>query len=197
MDYTDLHFRQLARLLSKRTWLWTEMVVDNTIIHTDQLDKFLWFPPEQHPIVLQLGGSNPVTLRKAAEKAAPYGYDEVCGRNCTSLEFTCLLSCARCRGPHVKLMQLSCLKRPSADQSQLRVPVRSCCWCWMLWCIHDAAAVACGRLLQGAHALALVPGVRPLLQSASGIRVKHSFVAGNIRGSTWSASVRKVSNWCG
>lgn len=77
MDYTDLHFRQMSRLLSKRTWLWTEMVVDNTIIHTDQLDKFLWFPPEQHPIVLQLGGSDPATLRQAAKMASVYGYDEV------------------------------------------------------------------------------------------------------------------------
>lgn len=77
MDYTDLHFRQLIRLLSKCTWLWTEMVVDNTIIHTDQLDKFLWFPPEQHPIVLQLGGSDPSVLREAARKANAYGYDEV------------------------------------------------------------------------------------------------------------------------
>eukprot|EP00892_Ulva_mutabilis_P003385 jgi/Ulvmu1/1418/UM011_0147.1 len=81
MDYTDLHFRQLARLLSQRTWLWTEMVVDNTIIHTEQLDKFLWFPQEQHPIVLQLGGSNPSSLRKAAEKAVAYGYD-VINLNC-------------------------------------------------------------------------------------------------------------------
>lgn len=81
MDYTDLHFRQLTRLLSKKTWLWTEMVVDNTIIHTEQLEKFLWFPPEQHPIVLQLGGSDPITLRKASEKAAVYGYDEVWSQN--------------------------------------------------------------------------------------------------------------------
>lgn len=78
MDYTDLHFRQLIRILSKCTWLWTEMVVDNTIVHTDQPDKFLWFPPDQHPVVLQLGGSDPLTLRTAASKAAAYGYDEVC-----------------------------------------------------------------------------------------------------------------------
>eukprot|EP01025_Chloroclados_australasicus_P017978 TRINITY_DN19271_c0_g1_i1.p1 TRINITY_DN19271_c0_g1~~TRINITY_DN19271_c0_g1_i1.p1 ORF type:complete len:468 (-),score=38.15 TRINITY_DN19271_c0_g1_i1:701-2104(-) len=77
MDCTDVHYRQLARLLTKRTQLWTEMVVDKTIIHTDQLDRFLWFPPEQHPIVCQIGGSNPKELAQAAKKVAEYGYDEI------------------------------------------------------------------------------------------------------------------------
>ncbi|MEW5310772.1 MAG: hypothetical protein WDW38_002536 [Sanguina aurantia] len=57
--------------------LWTEMVVDLTVIHSPALDKHLWFPPEQHPIVLQLGGSDPDNLRKAAAIAKQYGYDEV------------------------------------------------------------------------------------------------------------------------
>lgn len=69
MDWTDVHYRQLARLISRRTWLWTEMVVDKTILHTPFLDKFLWFPPEQRPLVLQLGGSDPRTLAEAAVKA--------------------------------------------------------------------------------------------------------------------------------
>ncbi|WIA28060.1 hypothetical protein OEZ86_010645 [Tetradesmus obliquus] len=77
MEWTDVHYRQLARLLSKHTWLWTEMVVDKTIIHTPLLDKHLWFPPEQHPIVLQLGGSDPALLLQAAKVAATYGYDEI------------------------------------------------------------------------------------------------------------------------
>ncbi|KIZ03210.1 tRNA-dihydrouridine synthase A [Monoraphidium neglectum] len=77
MDWTDVHYRQLARLISRRTWLWTEMVVDKTIIHTPHPDRFLWFPPEQRPLVLQLGGSDPQTLAAAAVKAAPYGYDEI------------------------------------------------------------------------------------------------------------------------
>lgn len=77
MDWTDVHFRQLARIISKRTWLWTEMVVDKTIIHSPFLDKHLWFPPEQHPIVLQLGGSDPELLLQASKIAARYGYDEI------------------------------------------------------------------------------------------------------------------------
>jgi tRNA-dihydrouridine synthase A len=77
MDWTDVHFRQLARLLSRKVWLWTEMVVANTITHTDNLDSHLWFPPEQHPVVLQVGGSDPAVLREAARKAAAYEYDEI------------------------------------------------------------------------------------------------------------------------
>ena len=77
MDWTDLHYRQLARLLSKNVWLYTEMVVDATLLHTADLDRFLWFPPEQHPIVCQLGGSNPESLAKACQIVAQYGYDEI------------------------------------------------------------------------------------------------------------------------
>lgn len=77
MDYTDLHYRQLARLMSKNTWLYTEMVVDKTILHTTARDKFLWFPPEQHPISCQLGGSDPETLAEATKYVAEYGYDEI------------------------------------------------------------------------------------------------------------------------
>ena len=42
MDWTDLYYRQLARMISRHTWLYTEMVVDQTILHTPHLDKFLW-----------------------------------------------------------------------------------------------------------------------------------------------------------
>ncbi|EFN54753.1 hypothetical protein CHLNCDRAFT_23819 [Chlorella variabilis] len=77
MDWTDLYYRQLARLISRHTWLYTEMVVDQTIIHTPFIDKFLWFPPEQHPIVCQLGGSDPTLLARAAAIVERYGYDEI------------------------------------------------------------------------------------------------------------------------
>jgi tRNA-dihydrouridine synthase A len=77
MDWTDLHYRQLARLLSKNVWLYTEMVVDSTIIHNPDHDRFLWFPPEQHPISCQLGGSDPAKLAHAAAIVATYGYDEI------------------------------------------------------------------------------------------------------------------------
>lgn len=52
------------------------MVVDKTILHAEPLEKWLWFPPEQHPLVLQLGGSDPALLQQATQAAAAYGYDE-------------------------------------------------------------------------------------------------------------------------
>ncbi|GMH32913.1 hypothetical protein BSKO_00747 [Bryopsis sp. KO-2023] len=77
MEYTDIHFRSLARILSRRTWLYTEMVVDSTIRHNPNTDRFLAFPPEQHPVACQLGGSNPENLAEAAKIVAAYGYDEI------------------------------------------------------------------------------------------------------------------------
>ncbi|GAB4818729.1 hypothetical protein N2152v2_005775 [Parachlorella kessleri] len=77
MDWTDVHYRQLARLLSRHTWLYTEMVVDSTLIHNPDHDRFLAFPPEQHPIVCQLGGSDPAKLAAAAKIVAQYNYDEI------------------------------------------------------------------------------------------------------------------------
>lgn len=78
MDWTDNHYRTLARLISKHAWLYTEMVVAETIVHQQHnLDRFLAFPPEQHPIVLQIGGSNLNNLSKAAELANVYGYDGI------------------------------------------------------------------------------------------------------------------------
>jgi tRNA-dihydrouridine synthase A len=77
MDWTDVYYRQLARMISRHTWLYTEMVVDQTLLHSPFTDKFLWFPPEQHPIVCQLGGSDPELLARAAQIVERYGYDEI------------------------------------------------------------------------------------------------------------------------
>ncbi|XP_066348903.1 uncharacterized protein [Miscanthus floridulus] len=78
MDWTDNHYRTLARLISRHAWLYTEMVVAETIVHQkDNLDRFLAFPEEQHPIVLQIGGSNLENLAKATELANGYSYDEI------------------------------------------------------------------------------------------------------------------------
>ncbi|KAK9169333.1 hypothetical protein Syun_001473 [Stephania yunnanensis] len=78
MDWTDNHYRTLARLISKHAWLYTEMVVAETIVHKqDNLDRFLSFPREQHPIALQIGGSNLNNLSKAAALANSYNYDAI------------------------------------------------------------------------------------------------------------------------
>ncbi|KAG5015173.1 hypothetical protein JHK82_020859 [Glycine max] len=78
MDWTDHHYRTLARLISKHAWLYTEMLAAETIVHQkDNLDRFLAYSPDQHPIVLQIGGSNIENLAKATELANAYCYDEI------------------------------------------------------------------------------------------------------------------------
>ncbi|KAK6162992.1 hypothetical protein DH2020_002833 [Rehmannia glutinosa] len=78
MEFTDNHYRTLARLLSKHAWLYTEMIAAETIVHQKgNLDRFLAFSPEQHPIVLQIGGSDLDNIAKATQLANSYGYDEI------------------------------------------------------------------------------------------------------------------------
>jgi tRNA-dihydrouridine synthase A len=68
-------YRYFARLLSRHTWLWTEMVVDSTINHKvgPEADRWLEFNVCQKPVVLQLGGSKPEGLAAAAKVASQYG----------------------------------------------------------------------------------------------------------------------------
>ncbi|CAE7359335.1 dusA, partial [Symbiodinium necroappetens] len=80
MEVTYKDFRYFMRLLSRRAQLWTEMVVDDTILHnteTEKCDRFLRYNEAEHPIVCQLGGSDPSKLAQAAEIVQRYGYDEV------------------------------------------------------------------------------------------------------------------------
>lgn len=80
MEVTYRDFRYFMRLLTRRTQLWTEMVVDDTILHnleTEKCDRFLGYHEKEHPIVCQLGGSDPTKLAAAAEVVQRYGYDEV------------------------------------------------------------------------------------------------------------------------
>ncbi len=76
LDWTDRHCRYFYRLLSSQALLYTEMVTTGALIHGDQ-QRFLHFNAEEHPLALQLGGSNPVDLALCAKMAADYGYDEV------------------------------------------------------------------------------------------------------------------------
>ncbi|KAI3913231.1 hypothetical protein MKW92_028751 [Papaver armeniacum] len=78
MDCTDNHYRTVARLMSKHAWLWTEMIAAETIVYQEHnLDRFLAYSPDQHPIVLQIGGNNLENLAKATRLANAYGYDEI------------------------------------------------------------------------------------------------------------------------
>jgi len=76
MEWTDRHYRMLARLHSRHTRLYTEMVTTAAIIHGDR-ERLLGFDAAEHPIAVQLGGSDPVELAKSAEICASYGYDEI------------------------------------------------------------------------------------------------------------------------
>lgn len=76
MDWTDRHCRFLFRQLTKQTLLYTEMVVSDAIIHGDR-ERLLGHDVSEHPIALQLGGSDPVKLAAAARASMEFGYDEI------------------------------------------------------------------------------------------------------------------------
>lgn len=76
MNWTDRHCRYFHRLLSKKTQLWTEMITSKAIIFGDK-NRLLDFSTAEHPLVLQLGGSNPSEMAAAAKIAKDWGYDEV------------------------------------------------------------------------------------------------------------------------
>ena len=75
LDWTDRHCRYFHRLLTSETLLYTEMVTTGAIIHGK--GDFLAYSEEEHPVALQLGGSNPVDLARCAQQAQARGYDEI------------------------------------------------------------------------------------------------------------------------
>ncbi|MVT64460.1 tRNA dihydrouridine(20/20a) synthase DusA [Bradyrhizobium pachyrhizi] len=76
MDWTDRHCRVFHRLMSRRARLYTEMLTTGAIIHGDRA-RLLGFDASEHPVALQLGGSNPRDLATAAEIGEQFGYDEI------------------------------------------------------------------------------------------------------------------------
>jgi tRNA-dihydrouridine synthase A len=76
MDWTDRHCRFFHRLLSRRARLYTEMVTTAAVIHGAR-ERLLGFSPEEHPVAVQLGGSDPRELARAARICAAFGYDEI------------------------------------------------------------------------------------------------------------------------
>jgi len=76
MDWTDRHCRMFHRVLTKRARLYTEMVTANAVIHGDR-DRLIGFDAREHPLALQLGGSDPSNMANAAEIAQAFGYAEV------------------------------------------------------------------------------------------------------------------------
>jgi tRNA-dihydrouridine synthase A len=76
MEWTDRHCRYFLRLLSRRTFLYTEMVTADAVLYGDR-DRLLGFHPAEHPVGLQLGGSDPSKLAEAARIGVDFGYDEI------------------------------------------------------------------------------------------------------------------------
>ena len=76
LDWTDRHCRFLHRLLSREALLYTEMIVADAAIHGKR-ERLLGFDPSEHPVALQLGGSDPAKLAEAARIGAAFGYDEI------------------------------------------------------------------------------------------------------------------------
>ena len=76
MDWTDRHCRFFHRQMTRRAMLYTEMVTAPAVIHGPRA-RLLSYGPAEHPVALQLGGSDPAELAAAVRLAAPYGYDEI------------------------------------------------------------------------------------------------------------------------
>jgi tRNA-dihydrouridine synthase A len=76
MDWTDRHCRAFHRVLTRRARLYTEMLTTGAVIHGDR-GRLLGFDPVEHPVALQLGGSEPAELAAAARIGEAEGYDEI------------------------------------------------------------------------------------------------------------------------
>ena len=77
MDCTDKHFRMIMRKISSKALLYTEMIVAQSLIYTNNREKFLNFNKEEHPLSIQFGGDNPAHLKEVAKMAQDWGYDEI------------------------------------------------------------------------------------------------------------------------
>ncbi len=77
MDCTDKHYRMIMRKISSKALLYTEMIVAQSLIYSDNKEKFLNFNREEHPLSIQFGGDNPEHLKEAAKMAQDWGYDEI------------------------------------------------------------------------------------------------------------------------
>ena len=76
MEWTDRHCRFFHRLLTRRALIYTEMVTTGAVLHGDR-ERLIGFDPAEHPVALQLGGSDPAALARCARIGADFGYDEI------------------------------------------------------------------------------------------------------------------------
>ena len=76
LEWTDRHFRFFLRRVSRRIFLYTEMITTGAVLHGDRA-KLLAFDDSEHPVALQLGGSDPTALAESSRIAEDFGYDEI------------------------------------------------------------------------------------------------------------------------
>ena len=76
-DITNRHFRFFLRLLTSRATLYTEMIHENAIVLSDNKHDLIGFHHVEHPLVLQIGGSDPEQLMRACQVAEQFQYDEI------------------------------------------------------------------------------------------------------------------------
>src|SRR5471030_1483242 len=76
MDWSDRHCRLFHRQITRHTWLYTEMVTTGALVYGD-VERHLRFNDEEHPVALQLGGSDPADLARSAKLGEQWGYDEI------------------------------------------------------------------------------------------------------------------------
>ncbi|TFW20853.1 tRNA dihydrouridine(20/20a) synthase DusA [Massilia arenosa] len=76
MDWTDRHCRVFHRQITRHAWLYTEMVTTGALVYGDA-ERHLRYNEEEHPVALQLGGSDPADLAKSAKLGEEWGYDEI------------------------------------------------------------------------------------------------------------------------
>ena len=114
MDWSDHHCRYFWRLLTKEALLYTEMVTTGALIHGDR-ERFLHFNDTEHPVALQLGGSDPQELAQCAQWAEEWGFDEVnlnCGcpsdRVQSGMFGACLMAQPQLVARGVKAMVAAC-----------------------------------------------------------------------------------------
>jgi tRNA-dihydrouridine synthase A len=122
MDWTDRHCRYFHRLISPNTKLYTEMVTTSALLHGD-VDRHLRFDKAEHPIALQLGGSDPAALAECARMGEQYGYDEInlnCGCPSDRVQTGRFGACLMKEPDHVA----ECI---SAMNTAVRVPVTVKC----------------------------------------------------------------------
>ena len=187
MDWTDRHCRYFLRLFSPRVRLYTEMIVARAILRGER-QRLLAFDPAEHPVALQLGGSDPEELARAAAIGESFGYDEVnLNVGCPSdrVQNASFGACLMLRPALVA----DCVR---AMRDAVKVPVTVKCrigiddrddWDFLRGFVDAIAAAGCRTLIVHARK-AILQGLSPKenrevppLDYASAWRVKREFPA--------------------